>query len=107
MASGPEWNGRALRQPRSPGEVEPLFSTNALEAARATERSPLARFNLVTQNPGLIAGLSESARIATEIGIRAIEERAMLISDLLRGEASSIDGCTLLSPMSRESACGW
>ena len=103
---GPNGTGALYVDPARRDGLEPLFSTNELEAGRAYERSPLARFNLVSQNPGLIAGLSECARIASEIGIDAIEERAMLLSDLMRAEAASIDGCTLLSPTSHESACG-
>ena len=103
---GPNGTGALYVDPARWDWLEPLFSTNARESARSAEIAPLARFNLVTHNPGLIAGLSESARIASEIGIGAIEERAMLLADLLRAEATSIDGCTLLSPTSRESACG-
>ena len=103
---GPNGTGALYVDPARREGLEPLFSTNQIEANRAYERSPLARFNLVTHNPGLVAGLSESARLASEIGISAIEERAMLLSDQLRSEAASIDGCALLSPTSRESACG-
>ena len=103
---GPNGTGALYVDPTRREGLEPLFSTNQIEANRAYERSPLARFNLVTHNPGLVAGLSESARLASEIGIGAIEERAMLLADQLRAEAASIDGCALLSPTARESACG-
>ena len=103
---GPNGTGALYVNPDRRDGLEPLFSTNEIESRRAMERSALARFNLVTHNPGLIAGLSESARLASEIGIRNIEERAMLLADLLRREAATVPGCTLLSPSSRESACG-
>ena len=103
---GPNGTGALYVNPERRDGLEPLFSTNQIESQRALERSPLARFNLVTHNPGLVAGLSESARLASEIGIRNIEERAMLLADLLRRESASIPGCTLLSPTSHESACG-
>ena len=103
---GPNGTGALYVNPERRDGLEPLFSTNEIESRRAMERSPLARFNLVTHNPGLVAGLSESARLASQIGIRNIEERAMLLADHLRREVASVPGCTLLSPTSRESACG-
>ncbi len=103
---GPNGTGALYVNPERWDWLEPLFSTNARESARSAELSPLARFNLVTHNPGLVAGLSESARLAADIGIRNIEERAMLLADHLRREVASVPGCTLLSPTSRESACG-
>jgi len=86
--------------------LEPLFTTNVLEANRQTDRLPLARFSLVSQSPGLLAGLLESIHIATDIGIRQIEQRAMDLANLLRERCSPIEGCDLLSPMAPESACG-
>ena len=103
---GPNGTGALYVNPDRREGLEPLFSTNEIESKRESERSPMARFNLVTHNPGLIAGLTESARLASEIGIRNIEERAMLLADMLRREVVSVSGCTLLSPSSRESACG-
>jgi selenocysteine lyase/cysteine desulfurase len=86
--------------------LEPLFTTNDLEAKRGAERLPLARFSIVSQSPGLVAGFSESVRIAADIGIRQIERRAMGLSNLLRERVAPIEGCDLLSPTSPESACG-
>ena len=86
--------------------LEPLFTTNELEANRQAERLPLARFSIVSQSPGLLAGFLESVRISADIGIRQIERRAMGLADLLRERVSPIEGCDLLSPTSPESACG-
>ena len=103
---GPQGTGALYVRPERRDMLEPLFSTNALEADRETPRRPLARFSLVTQSPGLAAGFTESIRLATDIGIRQIEQRAMSLSNLLRERVAPIHGCNLLSPTSPESACG-
>ena len=42
--------------------LEPMLTTNALEADRAYSRGPLARFRLASQSPGLMAGFTEAVR---------------------------------------------
>jgi len=103
---GPVGTGALYVRPERQDMLEPLFSTNALEADRETQRRPLGRFSLVSNSPGLTAGFSESARLIAEIGIRNVEQRAMSLSNLFRERAVSIRGCNLLSPTSPESACG-
>jgi len=103
---GPNGTGALYMSKERRDMLEPIFNTNELEANRHTERSPLARFSLVSQSPSLLAGFLESVRIATDIGIGQIEERAMSLADLLRERVSPIEGCDLLSPTSPESACG-
>jgi len=104
---GPVGTGALYVHPERRNMIEPLFSTNALEASHdTTERRPLARFGLVSQSPGLAAGFSESIRIASEIGIGNIEQHAMSLADLLRERIAATVGCNILSPTLPESACG-
>lgn len=103
---GPVGTGALYVRSERRDMLEPVFSTNALEAKRETERRPLARFSLVSQSPGLLAGFSESVHLAADIGIRQIERRAMSLANLLRERVASTDGCALLSTTSPESACG-
>jgi L-cysteine/cystine lyase len=103
---GPAGTGALYVHRKRREMLEPLFTTNALEAKRGVERSPLARFSVVSQSPGLLAGFLESVHIAADIGIRQIERRAMRLSNLLRERVAPIEGCDLLSPTSPESACG-
>lgn len=104
---GPVGTGALYVRRERRGMLEPLFSTNALETGReSTQRRPLARFALVSQSPGISAGFAEAVRLATDTGIRRIEQRAMTLSNLLRERAAPIGGCNLLSPTSPESACG-
>ena len=104
---GPVGTGALYVRPDRRDMLEPLFSTNALETGReVTQRRHLARFALVSQSPGLAAGFSESIRIASEIGIGKIEQRAMSLADILRERVSATANCNLLSPILPESACG-
>ena len=87
--------------------LEPLFSTNALEASREnSRRGHLGRFSMVSNNPGLTAGFAESLKLVAEIGISRIEQRAMSLADSLRGRVARMDGANLLSPTHKGSACG-
>jgi selenocysteine lyase/cysteine desulfurase len=86
--------------------LEPLFTTNAIADEREGSRSPLARFQIASQNPGLVAGLTEAVRMAAETGMAEVERQVMLLANLLRERVVSISGCTLLSPSAPESACG-
>jgi selenocysteine lyase/cysteine desulfurase len=104
---GPAGTGALYVSPERRDMLEPLFSTNALESGREnTQRRHLARFSLVSQSPGLVAGFSESLRLAADTGISQIEQRAMSLSNLLRERVTTLSGCNLLSPTSPGSACG-
>ena len=103
---GPNGTGALYVTKERRDMLEPLFMTNELEANRQTERLPLARFAVVSQSPGLLAGFLESLRIASDIGMPQIEQRAVALGDLLRERVAPIEGCDLLSPTSPESACG-
>ena len=86
--------------------LEPLFTTNAIADDRGQGRSPLARFAVASQSPGLVAGFTEAVRIAAEAGMARIETHVMGTANLLREAVASIPGATLLSPETSESACG-
>ena len=104
---GPVGTGALYVDPSRRDMLEPLFSTNAMEAGRdGVRRNPLGRFSLVSNNPGLAAGLSESLRLVSEIGIDRIEAHAMRLGNMLRDRASTIEGCALLSTADQDSACG-
>ncbi|MDP6102048.1 MAG: aminotransferase class V-fold PLP-dependent enzyme [Dehalococcoidia bacterium] len=104
---GPVGTGALYVSPERRDMLEPLFSTNALESGREnTQRRHLARFSLVSQSPGLVAGFSESLRLAADTGISQIEQRTMSLSNLLRERVTTLGGCNLLSPTSPGSACG-
>lgn len=103
---GPGGTGALYVNNRRRHILEPMFTTNAIEAIRESERLPMARFSLVSQNPALLTGFLESMRLATSIGITEIEQRSMHLADLLRERVLPIESCTLLSPTSQESACG-
>ena len=104
---GPVGTGALYVHPDRREMLEPLFSTNALEAGRAGfRRGALGRFSLVSNNPGLAAGLTESLRLVSEIGIERIEAHAMRLGNMLRERATMIKGCELLSTTDQDSACG-
>ncbi|MDE2860757.1 MAG: aminotransferase class V-fold PLP-dependent enzyme [Chloroflexota bacterium] len=104
---GPVGTGALYVNPDRRDMLEPLFSTNALEAERVGfRRGALGRFSLVSNSPGLAACLTESLRIISEIGIDRIEAHAMNLGNMLRHRASMIKGCELLSTTDQESACG-
>ncbi len=104
---GPVGTGALYVNPDLRETLEPLFSTNALEAAReGFRRGALGRFSLVSNSPGLAAGLTESLRLVSEIGIERIEAHAMRLGNMLRERATMIKGCELLSTDDQESACG-
>ena len=86
--------------------LEPLFTTNALADEREGGRSPLGRFAVASESPGLVAGFGQAARMAAETGIDAIERHIMHLSTLLRDQASDVPGCTLLGPREPDTACG-
>ena len=104
---GPVGTGALYISPDGSEMLDPLFSTRALEAERyGFRRGALGRFSLVSNSPGLAAGLTESLRIVSEIGIERIEAHAMNLGNMLRQRASLIRGCNLLSTTDQESACG-
>ena len=104
---GPVGTGALYVNPDRREMLEPLFSTNAIEDGReGFRRGALGRFSLVSNSPGLAAGLTESLRIVSEIGIDRIEEHAMNLGNMLRQRASIIQGCELLSTTDQETACG-
>lgn len=104
---GPNGTGALYIRRELRDMLEPMFSTNVLEAKRESpNRRSLARFSLVSQSPGLVAGFAESVHLANEIGIQQIEQRCMSLGNLLRGLVSPVKGCNLLSPTSPDSACG-
>ncbi len=104
---GPTGTGALYVHPDKRDALEPMFSTNALEADRAAfRRGALGRFSLVSDNPGLAAGLTESLRLVSEIGIDRIEAHAMNLGNRLRERAASIEGCNLLSTTDQDAACG-
>ncbi|MDA1215871.1 MAG: aminotransferase class V-fold PLP-dependent enzyme, partial [Chloroflexi bacterium] len=47
-------------------KLQPVFTTNALEAERESAKDPLTRFSLASQNPGLVAGFAEAIRLARD-----------------------------------------
>ena len=104
---GPVGTGALYISPDGSEMLDPLFSTRALEAERyGFRRGALGRFSLVSNSPGLAAGLTESLRLISEIGIERIEAHAMNLANMLRQRASMIKGCNLLSTTDQESACG-
>ena len=104
---GPVGTGALYVSPDGSEMLDPLFSTRALEAERyGFRRGALGRFSLVSNSPGLAAGLTESLRIVSEVGIGRIENHAMNLGNMLRQRASMIKGCELLSTNDQESACG-
>lgn len=104
---GPVGTGALYVNTKNISEIHPLFSLKKpMDSDTVDTPNPLAGFSLVSQNPGLLAGFSESIDISGEIGIDKIANRTMNLSSLMRDLVSSIGGCNLLSPKSTESACG-
>jgi L-cysteine/cystine lyase len=86
-------------------QLEPLITTNAVEARRADGPPGLARFSLASSNPALLAGFTASVELALEIGIQNIEQHVKTLSNLLRTKLNSTPA-TLLSPDESESTSG-
>ena len=86
--------------------LEPLFTTNALEAARVNSRSPVDRFSLTSQSPGLMAGFAEAVRMVQGIGMERIEQHVMALSNGFRRSLANIKRCRVLSSQLPEAACG-
>ena len=102
---GPVGTGALYVNPEIRGTFEPVFTTNALEDGREHPRSPILRYAIASQSPGLAAGFAEAVRLVSAIGIEVIERRVMALADRLRARVAPIPGCTLLGPASAESAC--
>ena len=86
--------------------LEPLLSTNTLEASRTMERPPLAPFAIASHNPGLIAGLAESVRIAQECSPQYTEAYTRRLAATLSEGMDGVPGCVILSPRAVEASCG-
>ena len=87
-------------------KLQPVFTTNALEAERESAKDPLTRFSLASQNPGLVAGFAEAIRLARDTGVQVTEARAVELARLLRELAKAIPGCALLGPEETDSVSG-
>jgi L-cysteine/cystine lyase len=87
-------------------KLQPVFTTNALEAERENARDPLARFSLASQSPGLVAGFVEAIRLARETSLPVTEARAMELARLLRELVKAIPGCALLGSEEADSVSG-
>jgi len=95
---GPVGTGALYVHRNHRGVLEPLFTTNTIEAHRRPKRSYLARFAIAPLNPGLVAGATEAIRLISDIGIKRIEERVMSLATLLQDGLASIPGIMMLSP---------
>jgi L-cysteine/cystine lyase len=102
---GPVGTGALYINPKHHGELRPILTTHAVEDARIDSGSPLARFSLAGHNPALVAGLTVAVHLAMEIGIEQIEQRIMILAGMFREHLRSIP-CSLLSPLSADSASG-
>jgi len=86
--------------------LEPAFTTNALEAARTFNRSPVDRFSLASQSPGLMAGFAEAVGLVQGIGMERVEQHVMALASSFRRSLANIKRCRILSSQLPESACG-
>ncbi len=103
---GPVGTGALYVKDSIQDTIEPIFSTNQIQSKRNPERIPISKLSLVSNNPGLVAGFTESLKLVSGIGISNIEKRAMALSSLLRETVEQSDGVNLLSTSESESACG-
>jgi selenocysteine lyase/cysteine desulfurase len=87
---GPVGTGALYVHSESRNILEPLFTTNTLEAQRQSWHPPLSRFALTSQNAGLVSGLAEAVRLINQIGIEQIEARSKYLSALLRNYLKKI-----------------
>lgn len=94
---GPIGTGALYIRGQARNHLNPLFTTNSLEAKRIRRRAPLDRFGLVSQNPGLVAGLTAAVGHISQIGVARILARITELANLLR-ESLELIPATLLSP---------
>ena len=86
--------------------LQPMFVSSQRVRDGGEGRSPLAHLSLVSQNPGLTAGFAEAASMALEMGMAAIEQRALALGETLRQRLSGVPGCQVLGPQASDTACG-
>jgi len=105
---GPQGTGALYVSSEYNPSLEPIFSTNALSAARLPEGAPppMFRFRIASQSPALVAGFTKAIALAQEAGLPAIEARALALSQRLKAGLASIPGCILTGPTAPELSCG-
>ena len=107
---GPQGTGALYVSPEYNPSLEPVFSTNALAAARMppTQSGPPALFRLriASQSPALVAGFARAIASALAIGLPAMEARALALAGRLKGGLATIPGCALTGPTAPELSCG-
>lgn len=105
---GPQGTGALYVSSEYNPSLEPIFSTNALVAARQPEGAPppMSRFRIASQSPALVAGFTKAIETARGIGLPRIEARALALAQRLKAGLASIPGCTLTGPTAPELSCG-
>lgn len=108
---GPNGTGALYVKPEHLRKLEPLFMTNAVADGLAAANYPGSelptwRFRITTQSPALSAGFTAAIRLVQDLGLEAIEQHCISLSDRLREGVKSIRGCMVTGPASGETRCG-
>lgn len=94
---GPVGTGALYLNKKHQNKLDPLFTSHKYEEQRNSRHPFLNRFDLTSQNIGLIAGFNEAIKQNSKIGIANIEKRTKKLANQLRDGISTISGSVLSS----------
>lgn len=109
---GPNATGALYMKGDLQRSIAPLFTTHAVADARAMPAdgpgggNPMMRFRIASQSPALTAGFTTGIELLQSIGLAEVEAHCQALGDRLRRGVSSIPGCAVTGPISRDASCG-
>ena len=105
---GPDGTGALYVKEELIPHLEPVFvsahAVTTYDHAGNYDPNPAAieKFELTTRSAPLFAGLSTAIRFLEEVGLEAIRERVLSLTQWVKDELTAIPGVTLYSPASPE-----